>query len=295
MRLIYTADIHAAPQHLAALIETAQSAMADAIIIGGDIIPHHLPQFSGLDLIAAQAAYLQSIFIPAFEILHRSNPMPVFLDMGNDDLAANRPLLEQHHGRLFHLIHMQCLELTPGVDLIGYMIVPPTPFQRKDWEKPDTKAFPRRLGGQVRTHGFTTHQGYPQERVLDLNSADTIEADLARLSKKVRGPFIFVAHSPPADTPLDITGFGIHVGSQAIRDFIAHWARQGLLIAALHGHIHEAPVISGIDHTHIDGALCINPGQSQGANALLRYVLLELNPRRKPPAIDIMPGEMANR
>lgn len=277
MRLIFAADIHASPNHLEALIKTAVAAEAQGIIVGGDIVPHFLPQFSHLSLINAQAAYLRDVFIPAFQRLKRCNPMPVYLDMGNDDLAANRTILEAYDGDLFYLLHMRRLRLTAEIDLLGYMMVPPTPFDRKDWEKPDTIAFPVRSGNQVRTQGFITRWGRVEKCVLNLKSPETIEADLDLLSQKIRGPFIFVSHSPPADTPIDLTDFRKHVGSVAIYDFIAEWSKKGLLLASLHGHIHEAPDMSGTNHTRINNALSINPGQNSGIKAVLRYALLSLD------------------
>jgi len=288
MRLIYTADIHASPNHLASLIEISLSNKAEGIIVGGDIIPHHLPQFSGMDIIGAQAAYLRSVFIPTFQKLKQRTTLPVYLDMGNDDLTANRPLLEAYDGNLFSLLHMRRTQLFQGVDVLGYMMVPPTPFHRKDWEKPDTSTFPHRPGNLVQIHGYTTENGRMEKVVLDLQSTDTIETDLALLSKQIRGPFVLVAHSPPSDTSLDITGFGTNVGSLAVRNFIAHWAQKGLLIAALHGHIHEAPSISGTTQARINGVLCINPGQNQGPQSHLRYMILDLEAGQRPPAITVI-------
>jgi len=288
MRLIFAADIHASPSHLNALLEAAQSAGADGIIVGGDIVPHHLPEFAPSSLIMSQALYLRNVFIPALQGLQRQTPMAVYLDMGNDDLAANRTILKAYEGDLFHLLHMRRYRLAGCVDILGYMAVPPTPFNRKDWEKPDTIAFPGRPGNQVRTRGFITYRGREEKTVLNLKSKETIAADLVTLSRKIRGPFIFVSHSPPADTPLDLTDFKKHVGSLAIYDFIAEWAQKGLLLASLHGHIHEAPQMSGVNHTYIQGALCINPGQNQGLEVPLKYVLLELDPDGSPPAVHLL-------
>lgn len=288
MRIIFAADIHASPNHLANLIETALSVRAEGIIVGGDIVPHDLPQFKGLSLVMAQATYLRKTFIPAFKELKRQRPVPVYLDMGNDDLAANRSILEAYDGILFQLLHHRRRPLAEGIDLLGYMMVPPTPFNRKDWEKPDTAAVPCRPGNQTRVNGFITRMGREEKYVLDLKSPETIEADLARLASKIRGPFVFVSHSPPADTPLDITEFGKHVGSVAIYNFIAEWAQKGLLVASLHGHIHESPAISGTNQTHINGALCINPGQNNGFQAPLKYILLNLDLAPTPPAIEVI-------
>lgn len=288
MRILFAADIHASPNHLNALMDTALSSHAEGLIIGGDIVPHYLPQYKHLSLIMAQATYLRETFIPAFKDLKARRCIPVFLDMGNDDLAANRSILEAYDGGLFHLLHMRRWRLAKGVDIIGYMAVPPTPFNRKDWEKPDTSAFPGRPGNQFRTRGFITKMGREEKFILNLKSPETIEADLKILSRRIRRPFIFISHSPPADTPLDLTDFNRHVGSLAIHDFISQWARAGLLVASLHGHIHESPAISGANKTRINGAICINPGQNNGLRAQLKYVLIDVATSQNPPIVHLL-------
>ena len=112
---------------------------------------------------------------------------------------------------------------------------------------------------------------------IDPGSGDTIESDLSELSKSIDRPFVFVAHSPPYGTPLDVLDTGVHVGSVSIRMFIEAWAKKGLLMASLHGHIHEAPFRSGRISTLIEKVICINPGQYSTGNHPLRYVILALS------------------
>lgn len=288
MRILYASDIHAGPHLLDQLMNAALLNRVEAIIIGGDLIPHRLALPASGDIIHAQAIYLETVFIPAFQALQSKAGIQVYLDMGNDDFIANRAILEAYENSLFKLIHMNRCELTKTVDLIGYMIVPPTPFYRKDWEKPDTADCPARPGNRVILHGHVTHRGTMEDMVMDLDSADTIEADLNKLGSRIGKPFIFVSHSPPSDTPLDITSLGIPVGSLAIRNFIAHWADQGMLLAALHGHIHESFKMSGTIQTRINGVLCINPGQNHGPEALLRYVIVDLEERNGKPAVSLV-------
>jgi Icc-related predicted phosphoesterase len=197
----------------------------------------------------------------------------VFLDLGNDDFMASRRLLEPYQGKLLHLLHMQVHALTSHVDVAGYMMVPPTPFKRKDWEKPDAKEMPYPPAGRIRLKGYTTGKGFFEETLLDLESSRTIETDLAQLSGQIQRPFIFVSHCPPYDTPLDMLASGAHVGSISIRRFIEKWSRRKLLIASLHGHIHESAEVSNAISTRINGTLSINPGQAHD----LRYILMELS------------------
>ena len=220
MRLLFAADIHVSRRHLDRLVETTLNCEADALIIGGDVVPHDLPHAHAMDILDAQAMYLEGTLIPALKRLQATGGVKIYLDFSNDDFMANRHLLEHYQGDLLHLLHMQKHALSDQVDLIGYMMVPPTPFQRKDWEKPDAKDSPYPSAGRVRLKGYTTGSGRIEEIVLDLDADETIEKDLDRLSGKIDRSFIFVAHCPPYDTPLDMLSSGAHVGSLSIRRFI---------------------------------------------------------------------------
>lgn len=284
MRILFAADIHVNPGHLERLVQISLDRNVDALIIGGDIVPHYLPGAQALGMLEAQAMYLESELIPGLKKLKASRDVAVFLDFGNDDFMASRRLLEPYQGKLLHLMHMQVHALTSHVDVVGYMMVPPTPFKRKDWEKPDAQEMPFPPAGRIRLKGCTTGKGYFEKTSLDLGSSQTIEADLAQLSGRIQRPFIFVSHCPPFDTPLDMPAGGVHVGSISIRRFIEKWSRRKLLIASLHGHVHESPDISGAISTRINGTLSINPGQAHD----LRYILMELSGAGENRAIELL-------
>ena len=65
-------------------------------------------------------------------------------------------------------------------------------------------------------------------------------------------------HSPPFETKLDQIVGRRFTGSRSIRRFIEN--TEPLL--TLHGHIHEAPEISGSYLDRIGKTLYVNPGQS---------------------------------
>jgi len=258
------------------MFSVAEAEKADCIIIGGDIVPHSLPDFAGAGPLEAQGMYLENVFIPAIRDFRLKRDVPVYLDLGNDDFMCNRPVLEEYDGTLLNLLHFKKNGLTDDVDIIGYMIVPPTPFTRKDLEKPDSPGQPFAPGNDIVLEGYTTKSGVLEETVVDLSSEDTIERDLGGLSENIDRPFIFVSHSPPYNTPLDVLYNKVHVGSVGISKFIKKWARKGLLIASFHGHIHESPARSGSISTEMEGVLCINPGQGSGVGAKFRYVIFRL-------------------
>jgi Icc-related predicted phosphoesterase len=287
MKVIYTSDIHANDHHLFALTSKAAHKAVDAVIVGGDIVPHYLPEAKRFGIVDAQAIYLREVFVPAIQDFQKHHDISIYLDLANDDFICNRKILEDSQNDKFKLIHMQKHGLTENVDIIGYMNVPPTPFQRKDWEKPDSRQWPYAKGKNVALKGYSTVNGNVKEVVIDLMSADNIESDLERLSKQIEKPFIFASHSPPYDTPLDILYNGFHAGSLSIRKFIEKWSEKGLLIASLHGHIHESPERSGSIYTQIGKSLCINPGQNAGEHMPLRYVIFDILEEKTMPFIRI--------
>ncbi len=276
IRLLYTSDIHAHPDYLSAMLAAARGHGVDAVLVGGDIIPHHLPGTFGPDILEAQVRYLREIFLPALDRYRQERKTAFFLDLGNDDFAASRTVLEERDGSDLHLIHMAVRELTPSVDAAGYMMVPPTPFGRKDWEKPDCTEQPWAPGNRVTLHGVVSGNGRLEKTTLDPKAPETLEADLERLSAKIRKPFLFVSHAPPYGTPLDLIYDGTHVGSLAVRRFIEHWARKGWLLGSFHGHIHESYRRSGAVRAAIEGAPCFNPGQGDVYGGRFRYLVLRL-------------------
>ena len=280
MKIIFTSDIHASHTHFSTLLRTAEKEQVDVMIIGGDIIPHYLPDAARLGQLKSAMRYLEEDFIPALVDYKKKTGVRIYLDLGNDDFVFCRKVLEPYDGELYHLIHYKKHRLTGDIDILGYMVVPPTPFRIKDWEKPDSIDNPYTEGNTIVSEGYVSAHGILEDKVLDLTSGDTIEKDLSRLSRLIDRPFIFVSHSPPYHTPLDIIHNGLHVGSISIRRFIETWSRKGLLIASFHGHIHESPSRSGSIGTRIGNALCINPGQGEGIGSEFRYVVFDLSENR---------------
>jgi Icc-related predicted phosphoesterase len=99
----------------------------------------------------------------------------------------------------------------------------------------------------------------PVDPYLFLKKRETIREDLDRLPKPVHPKrTIYVMHSPPLGTRLDLIQGGKSAGSRSIKTFIEKY--QPLL--TLHGHIHESPDLSGAYFDRIGETISINPGQS---------------------------------
>ncbi len=282
MKILYTSDIHAGSGHLSAMLQKAEASAVDVIIIGGDIVAHELPRaLKTMPPMEGQAAYLKKVFIPAIENFIKKRKTVIYLDLGNDDFFGNRAILEKYAPRLFNLLHFKKSPLTKKMDIIGYMVVPPTPFTRKDLEKPDIPSQTSAPGNRIVLKGTKSINGFLEPTAIDLDSEDTIEKDLTRISEMIDRPFVFVSHSPPFNTPLDVLYDQTHVGSVAISNFIHHWAQKGKLMASFHGHIHESPARSGSIFAELSGTQCINPGQGNGNHSLFKYVIFNLPENRK--------------
>lgn len=266
-RILYTSDTHVDLDHLDRVLVGAGELGVDTVIIGGDIVP--VWEWSMSASIKPQKEWIREVLFPRLEIFNRKFPaISLFLDFGNDDIIANRPLLQERDGKCFTLIHRQVAAIDSDLGVVGYMSVPPTPFKIKDWEKVDC-ADRTGLDGDIRRSGSKTDTGKERAYKLKL-SHGTMEDDLGQLiefletSPWQEKPFLFISHCPPLDTAMDCLFDGRHVGSLAIRRFIEHWGPSGRLLACFHGHIHESPWVSGRVCDRIAGVPCFNVGQKAG-------------------------------
>jgi len=276
VKVLYTADIHVHPGHLERFLEAARELGPQVLIIGGDLIPDWKGSIEAS--IEPHKLWVRNVLLPRIKPFHEAFPQtPVLLDLGNDDIAAARPLIEARDGLDLHLLHRRVVKIGEGLAVAGYMAVNPTPFAIKDSEKPDCRDHDGLSELRVVKTGYVTGSGKAVPYCLDPTTG-TIEDDLDELSAVLDShlwldySFIFVAHAPPKDTALDQMATGSHVGSLAVRRFIERWATTGRLIASLHGHIHESPWSSGRIWQHVGEVPCFNVGQHA---QVLRALLLD--------------------
>lgn len=112
-------------------------------------------------------------------------------------------------------------------DIFGFSYVNTTPFENKGWDLSE-----KEISKRLERFGFDSD-------------------------------FIFVSHTPPYNSGLDIVE-GKNVGSVAIRQFIEKY--QPLL--SLHGHVHEFTSTVKIDKT-----ICVNAGSGHMKNLLKAAVI----------------------
>ena len=262
MRLAYTADLHGNLEAYDRLFELAITSEARAVIVGGDLLPHTVRRESA---IAVQQAFIQQELRPLLETLQTHAPdIGVFLLPGNDDWAAAATELDQLaadglayplHERVYDLAALGLSEAP--LWLAGYACVPLTPFSIKDYERRDDRPLP--------AFDFSMSYSSWSGQIMPTNAAEisalpSIGESLALL-KQQSDPArtIYACHTPPHATPLDAMAGGRHPGSRAMRSFIEQ--QQPLL--TLHGHIHEAPQVSGYYALRIGSTWAANPGNNQ--------------------------------
>ena len=257
MVVVYTSDLHGNKEHYQELFELAEQRKAQAIIIGGDMLPIHGPFKYSLQ---EQQNFIFSYLEPKIQDFRSRAPQTtIYAMLGNDDWQASNVHLETLVAKgTLRLLHGEKHELGSGYELVGYAHVPPTPFTIKDGERRDLQ---KDVVDQQRCTACVS-QG-AKIVVVDpeqyFASVMSIEEELEELpTARDYRKTVYVMHSPPFRTNLDRLFDGRWIGSQAIRAFVEKY--QPYL--TLHGHIHESSEISGTYWDRIGKTICINPGQS---------------------------------
>jgi Icc-related predicted phosphoesterase len=255
VKCVYASDLHENEAHYEALRAYADRHRASAILIGGDLLPKHCAFERS---IGVQRAFAEDELVPWARDFTRSGPgRTVYLMMGNDDWATNMDVLEDANAEgWLRLLHERVYPLTDDLFVCGYGCVPITPFSVKDWERLDVPGeIPFSWRGMISREGRLVGEGLLQH----FRDHATIQDDLARLASRVDpSKTIFIAHAPPYGTHADALYDGSHVGSKALRSFI----RQHQPPATFHGHIHEAPAVSGRWLDHLGKTIVVGPGQA---------------------------------
>lgn len=261
--VVYTSDVHGNEVQYQKLVDYALQVSADFVVIGGDIAPKGNSVTASIEELKSKGLppdafiAMQRIFfkerLPNLVRPLREKNIHLFMMMGNDDCKANLDVFEQGEEKgLYQIIHGKRLKLTDDFDVVGYSYVPITPFGIKDWEKFDLSEVPKSLGKEYAKRKKATYKlagslstlegWFPFRFTAEMEKKDSIQKDLDQpLFRNKPNKTVYVLHSPPNDTNLDIIMNGNHVGSFAERLFIERC--QPYL--TLHGHIHETVHKSG--------------------------------------------------
>ncbi len=281
-RIVYSSDLHGNSVQYQKLVAYACDVNADAIILGGDLAPKGLPHE---EFIPRQRAFfreeLSKLLLPFKKLLGKR----IFLTMGNDDCEALISDFVSSADGVYESIMNRRVVLNDQFEIVGYPFVPIHPFGMKDWQKFDLSIVPlrwetvyRKLKKEnYRYDGLRTNTGdwSPYRFTVDMEKSDSIQYDLEQeLFTQNPRQTVYVMHSPPFGTALDITSQGDHVGSIAERIFIER--HQPYL--TLHGHIHETVSMSGRFVEQIGGSRSMSSGNHNVGKkvALLDFDLADL-------------------
>ena len=273
MKCLYASDLHGEIHLYQELFSEALSASVEIIALGGDLFPSFPPTKRYEDIIPNQKAFIDQYLLPLLKrLLETTSVKQILLIPGNWDLSYSHLFKEE----LEEIIDLsqRSYRIKNNYEWIGYPFVPPTPFRPKDFEKMDDpeSPWPPQKDPSFIKAPDQTDQLIPIDPHGFLRQRETIREDLDRLPKPLqRKRSIFIMHSPPFGTQLDLTQSGESAGSRSIKTFIEK--RQPLL--TLHGHIHESPDISGHYFDRIGETISINPGQSiwKGKDFLKLYAV----------------------
>jgi Icc-related predicted phosphoesterase len=258
--LLFATDPHGNTAAYEALRERARALDVDAIVLGGDLTP--LPHGGG-DRVRKQLAFVREWLADWLRRVREGQRARVFAIFGNDDWACCAPHLARLADQgLVVPLHGQAVPLDDERWIAGYSCVPVTPFSMSDWDRFDAPGWaPRHPPRNVVLSEVRGDDGVLREGTLaDLAARPTIEADLAALAgASDPARTVYVTHSPPWDTALDVMHGRAHIGSRALRDFVLR--HQPPL--TLHGHVHESPALTGRIDDRLGATLCVNPGASR--------------------------------
>lgn len=277
MILLYSSDLHGELHLYQELLELAQSSSAEIIALGGDLFPSFTPTKRYGDIISNQKNFIDQFLLPFLKrILETTDVTYFFLIPGNWDIAY--PHLFKHPVEGLIDLDRKIYRLKNGYEIIGYPFVPPTPFRPKDYEKMDDDLSPwppQKNPSYIRVSDWSNNLN-AIDPYLYLRSRETIQEDLDRLPRPLFPErAVYLTHSPPFGTRLDIIPGGNATGSRSLKTFIE--SHQPLL--TLHGHIHESPQLSGSYVDWVGKTLSVNPGQF--ITKKLHAVTLDLeNPKK---------------
>ena len=260
MKCVYTSDLHGEISLYHDLSALANSSSAEIIALGGDLLPSFPPTKRYEDMVPNQKIFIDQFLFPLFRrILETTSVKQIVLIPGNWDVGYPYLFKKPLEGMID--LSQRNYQLQNGHELVGYPFVPPTPFRPKDYEKmddPESPWPPQKNPSYIRSSEYGDQLTAIDPQVY-LREQGTIHEDLNRLPKPISHiKAIYMMHSPPFGTKLDFIQGGKSAGSRSIKTFIE--GNQPLL--TLHGHIHEAPALSGTFFDRIGETISINPGQS---------------------------------
>ncbi len=250
MKYVFATDIHGNKKIFSELKDLIIKVKADGVILGGDI-------FKYASQAEPQLEFAKDYLYDYFKEINAE----IYIIPGNcDRLKAMNYLGELSEELGINILGLEGVVINNKIKLIGYDHIPPSPFKIKDYERKDMKT--DRISFNFLC--LLTNKNCELESVnCDfLNNLPSIEEELTSLDCEKS---IWVMHSPPYGGILDINYKGVYSGSKAIRKHIERVNP----ILTLHGHIHEAPAMSGQWVELIGNTITVNPGTGDTLHAVI--------------------------
>jgi Icc-related predicted phosphoesterase len=227
-------------------------------------------------MVPYQKSFIDGFLLPFFQgLIKTTRVRQIFLIPGNWDLGYPYLFAQPVEGMVD--LDQKSFRLENGYDVIGYPFVPPTPFRPKDYEKRDDLDSPwppQKTPSYIRS-AEESGQLMSIDPHVYLRQKGTIREDLDHLpDPRSFNKAIYIMHSPPYGTNLDLIRGGGRTGSRSIKTFVQE--KHPLL--TLHGHIHESPQLSGSYFERIGETISVNPGQGYwaGGDGRLHAVIFEM-------------------
>ncbi len=254
MKILFAADLHGIFGLYRELYELASQ--ADVVLLGGDLLPTRIDSswalirgsFDFNATLSHQLSFIDSKLLPLHAAFMQTNPdIRFYFIPGNHDWQE--ALLHLKNQLNIVPAHNQLIDLGE-LKLFGYGGVPDSPFWVKDFARRDLDS------SQAVTSRYSCFSGPAGIRQEPDHTYASIESDLRDI--ELPADTIGLFHAPPYCGDIDSLFNGKNIGSQAIADFI----RRSQPLISLHGHIHEAPYVTGQFTSHIGSTPCINPGHA---------------------------------
>ncbi len=265
MKILFVTDLHGNTAKYRSVFEAAIKHGVVAVVNGGDMLT-----LDG-DLHGSQRDFIEG-FLSAYFAGYEKAGICHLGFLGNDDLKIHDNVFDEICRKHKHVVNLAQRRFALSCyEFIGMNWVADYPFRLKDRCRRDGPGyiFQEQFGsGLLSTpEGFRELEDWPSYAA----TLPTIEDELAALPKPTASSrAIYVIHTPPFGLGLDVISSGEQAGSQAVSRFIGKTRP----LLTLHGHIHEAPLITGIWKAKIGETICVQPGQLK-ANTL-SYALIDL-------------------
>ena len=161
------------------------------------------------------------------------------------------------------------------ISFIGLSTVLDTPFYRKNRIAiEENMVMPIQKNDEIvinKGKTIITAQEWEEYRKTNVPNMEDILNTLPEITEGKKGIFVF--HDPPFGIGLDNCKDGDKIGSKAILRYIL--SKKPYI--TLHGHVHEAPIESGIWNKKVGDTICMNCGQTEFGDGLLNLVAIDTN------------------